>query len=237
MGSTRQSSGSPELSTRARILRAALQRFATDGLGAPLRSIAADAGVSPGLIIHHFTSADGLRQACDHHVVTETGRSKAEVLTPGIGAAALLAQLAQLTEYVPLIGYVLRRLQAGGPPARTLVDGFVAEAGRYLRQAEREGTVSRSRDTDARARLLTEQALGGLLLQLPAPGEPLDLAELPIRLSTYADRIVGPALEYYTEPLLTDSTLLDAYLANRDRKNPHSRSTAEKPENRDREPS
>ncbi|MDN5900163.1 MAG: TetR family transcriptional regulator, partial [Brachybacterium sp.] len=39
-----------------RILRAALQRFAVDGLSAPLRAVAQDARVSAGLIIHHFGS-------------------------------------------------------------------------------------------------------------------------------------------------------------------------------------
>lgn len=212
MSSTSPSPSPGELSTRARILDAALRRFATDGLRAPLRTIAADAGVSPGLIIHHFGSADGLRNACDHHVIEEAGRGKEKVLAPEIGATAMLTQLAQIKEYVPLVGYALRRLQGGGPQARSLLDGFVADAARYLRQASQEGTVSPSRDEEARARMLTEQAFGALLLQLPAPGETLHLAELPGLLSDYANRIVGPALELYTIPLLTDSTLLEAYV-------------------------
>ncbi|HJG91820.1 MAG TPA: TetR family transcriptional regulator, partial [Brachybacterium massiliense] len=39
-----------------RILQAALRRFAVDGLSAPLRAVAQDAGVSAGLIIHHYGS-------------------------------------------------------------------------------------------------------------------------------------------------------------------------------------
>lgn len=202
-----------ELSTRARILEAALRRFAAEGLSAPLRTIATDAGVSPGLIIHHFGSADQLRLACDRHVMEETTRSKTDLLTPGAGAAAMLTQLAQLEEYTPLIGYVLRRLQAGGTPARRLIDGFVADATNYLRQAETDGAVNPSRDLPARARLLTEQGLGALLLQLPAQKEPLDLAELPAQLKDYTARIIAPALELYTTPLLSDSTLLATYLA------------------------
>lgn len=206
-------SSSTELSTRARILEAALRRFAADGLSAPLRTIAADAGVSPGLIIHHFGSADQLRTACDQKVLESTVEAKSDLLDPGSGAAALLTQLAQITKYTPLIGYVLRRLQAGGPQARHLIDGFVADAAAYLSQAERDGTVSRSRDPEARARLLTEQGLGGLLLQLPAQQESLDLAALPARLSDYTTRVILPALELYTMPLLADPALLNAYLA------------------------
>ena len=46
---------------RDRLLEAARARFASDGFDrASLRAIAADAGVSPGLVIHHFGSKDGL---------------------------------------------------------------------------------------------------------------------------------------------------------------------------------
>lgn len=213
MSSTRPDRATDELSTRARILAAALRRFATEGLGAPLRAIATDANVSPGLIIHHFGSADQLREACDQHVLAETTRTKTDLLAPDAGAAAMLTQLAQLEEYTPLIGYVLRRLQAGGPQARQLIDGFVADTTNYLRQAEEAGTVTPSRDPEARARLLTEQGLGALLLQLPAQKEPLELVDLPAQLKDYTARIITPVLELYTEPLLTDPTLLHTYLA------------------------
>ncbi|AGF72747.1 TetR/AcrR family transcriptional regulator [Corynebacterium halotolerans] len=220
MSSTEADSTSDgKLTTRARIIHAAVRRFAADGLGAPLRAVATDAGVSPGLIIHHFGSGEGLREACDRHVLEATARSKESVLSPGAGAAAMLSQLAQIEEYAPVIGYVLRRLQTGGPLTRRLVDAFAADAVDYLRRGEKAGTVRPSRDREARARVLTEQALGALLLQLPAQQEHLDLDELPRWLDDYAERIIGPVLEYYTEPILTDPTLLDAYLAARPRSN------------------
>lgn len=209
-------SSSTDLTARARILRAAIRRYASDGLKAPLRQIAADAGVSAGLIVHHFGSVAGLRSACDQHVIEETRAHKSEALSGGsAGPAAMLQELAQVEGYAPLIGYVLRRLQAGGELTNRFVDSFVADAVEYLHEAEEKGTVRPSRDPEARARVLTEQALGALLLQLPAQQEQLDLGELPTWLSLYTQRIIGPVLEYYTEPILTDSTLLDAYLANR----------------------
>src|SRR5690606_37917648 len=69
-----------ELAARARILQAAIRRFAADGMSAPLRAIAADAGVSAGLIIHHFGSADRLREACDEHVLAVTRHNKESVV-------------------------------------------------------------------------------------------------------------------------------------------------------------
>jgi AcrR family transcriptional regulator len=194
-----------------RILRAALQRFAVDGLSAPLRAVAQDAGVSAGLIIHHFGSREQLLAACDRRALEVTRENKLDAMTGGSGV--MLAQLAEAERYAPVVGYVLRRLQAGGPLAQELVADFVVDATDYLEQGVQAGVISPSRDPEARARVLTEMALGALLLQLPAQRDHLDLAELPVWLRTYSDSLLPPLLELYTTPLLPDSSLLDAYLA------------------------
>ena len=91
----RSKSPSPEdLSTKARIRDAAIRRFAADGLGASLRAVAADAEVSPGLIMHHFGSRAGLRAACDEYVLAET-----RILLAGPAGAD------------PLAGTMLRELE------------------------------------------------------------------------------------------------------------------------------
>lgn len=198
--------------TRDRILRVAVERFAAEGMSAPLRSIAADAGVSAALILHHFGSRTGLRDACDAHVLAEVMASKTAVLQQNDGGAALLAQLAEVEGYAALIGYVLRRLQESGRALRTFVDQMVANTQAYLQAGEEVGVIRPSRFPQERARYLTEQSLGALLLQLPGQDEPLDLAELPVWLRDYTEQVVGPALEMMTEPLLLDRTLFDAYL-------------------------
>lgn len=194
-----------------RILRAALQRFAVAGLAAPLRAVAQDAGVSAGLIIHHFGSRDQLLRACDARALEVTRESKLEVMTGGTGV--MLAQLAEVDRYAPVVGYVLRRLQAGGPMARRLIDGFVEDAEVYFARGVATGMITPSRDPAARARALTEMALGALLLQLPSQREPLDLAELPGWLRAHYESLMLPMLELYSTPLLADSSLLEAYLA------------------------
>lgn len=201
-----------DLTTRARIREAAIRRFAADGMEAPLRAIAADVGASPALILHHFGSRAGLREACDQWVLAQIRENKSAVLGPG-GATTMLMQLAQVEGYAHLVGYVLRCLQSGGDLAGRLVHHLVTDAEAYLRDAERTGTVRPSRNPQARARVMTEMALGALLLQLPGRGEHLDVSELPAWLRAYSDRIILPLLEIYTEPLLTDSSLLDAYLS------------------------
>ncbi|MGP9580643.1 TetR family transcriptional regulator [Brachybacterium sp. AOP42-C2-15] len=192
-----------------RILRAALQRFAVDGLSAPLRAVAQDAGVSAGLIIHHYGSRERLLEACDRQALEVTHENKLDAFTGGSGV--MLAQLAETERYAPVVGYVLRRLQAGGPLAQQLVADFVVDATDYFEQGVHAGLISPSRDPVARARVLTEMALGALLLQLPAQRDHLDLADLPTWLRSYTDSLMLPMLELFTTPLLQDSSLLDAY--------------------------
>ncbi|GAA1487692.1 TetR/AcrR family transcriptional regulator [Brachybacterium sacelli] len=192
-----------------RILQAALRRFAVDGLSAPLRRVAQDAGVSAGLIIHHFGTREKLLEACDARALEVARREKSSVLTHGAGE--LMAQMADVERYAPVIGFVLRRLQAGGPLAQQLVDDFAARAVEYLAEGVESGRIAPSHDPEGRARVLSEMALGALLLQLPAQRDHLDLDELPRWLRGYSERIIGPLLELYTVPLLTDSSFLDAY--------------------------
>jgi AcrR family transcriptional regulator len=55
-----------DLTARARIREAALRHFAEEGYqGATIRAIAGTAGVSPGLLRHHFGSKEELRAACE----------------------------------------------------------------------------------------------------------------------------------------------------------------------------
>lgn len=202
-----------ELTARERILQAALRRFAVDGLSASLRQVASDAGVSAGLIIHHYGSRENLLGACDARVLEVTRREKSGLMQGG--APQMLIQLADVETYAPAVGYVLRRLQAGGAMVTQLVDDFVAEAAEYMEEGVASGALTPSHDPQARARVLTEMALGALLLQLPGERDQLDLVELPIWMRGYVERMIGPLLELYTTPLLADSSLLDAYLAHR----------------------
>jgi TetR/AcrR family transcriptional regulator, regulator of cefoperazone and chloramphenicol sensitivity len=60
-----------DLTARARIRDAALRQFAEQGFErSTIRGIAATAGVSPGLVRHHFGSKEALRDAVDEHVLS-----------------------------------------------------------------------------------------------------------------------------------------------------------------------
>lgn len=211
--------GGADLTARARIRDAGIACVARHGVAVPLRTIAAECGVSASLIVHHFGSRAGLREHCDTFVLDRIRSLKVAALGPS-GSTVLLDEVDHIERYAPIVGYVLRSLQAGGPTATGFLDRLVADAEAYLAQAVDAGTVSPSADPPGRARALVELAVGALVLQLPGPAEPLDLDALPGWLRDYTDRMTLPLLELYTRPLLTDSTLLDAYLTARVRSSP-----------------
>ena len=67
------------MSARDRILAAALEGFARDGVKATsIRDVASAAGVSPGLVQHYFPSKAALRAAVDDHV-REVARAALQV--------------------------------------------------------------------------------------------------------------------------------------------------------------
>ena len=69
--SERDQVGGEELKKLELIRRAALKSFATRGAAATsLRSVAADAGVSLGLVQHHFATKAGLIKAVDDYVMS-----------------------------------------------------------------------------------------------------------------------------------------------------------------------
>ena len=69
-----------DLTARARIREAALELFARDGVAATsMRSVAAKAGVSSSLVVHHFRTKTGLRTAVDDAVLTAFGSALTSV--------------------------------------------------------------------------------------------------------------------------------------------------------------
>jgi AcrR family transcriptional regulator len=202
-----------DLTGRARIRDAAIRRFGADGFGASVRVIAADAGVSPGLVIHHFGSKDGLRAACDEHVLRLIREAETEAFTKS-GPAEWLAQLSVLDEFAPGVGYLVQTLLAGGNLAATLLARITRDAEVYLADAVAAGTMKPSRDPAARAAFLVDVGIGAVLSFIRRH-PPVD-GDYRATLRRYAEANSLPALELYTEGLLADSSVLDAYLQYRE---------------------
>lgn len=206
---SRLSTPESDLTAVARIRNAALLRFARDGFGVGLRTIAADAGVTAGLITHHFGSKDGLRRACDTEVLRLTEEVKRSSTYFG-GPADLMTQMSQVEEYIPATAYAMRSLMEGGELATTLMDLFVGDTVSYMSDAVKAGTVTPSHNEEARARYLLYAGFGALLLFLRyEASEPGDI-EAAVR--EFIDRYGPVTAELYSRPLFTDPGLYADYV-------------------------
>ena len=200
-------SAAADLTTRARIRDAAIGVFGEQGFTTGVRAVATAAGVSPGLVNHHFGSKDGLREACDAHVLDVIRSDKADFLRSP-SAAAMIAQLAEIEHYAPLIAYIIRSFHSGSDLGRALFEHMVANTTESLAAGVAAGTLRPSRDPVARARYVTLQGIGSLLLYFQLT----ESTDLGAALRDYSDMTTLPALELYTEGMLTDSSLLDGYV-------------------------
>jgi len=196
-----------DLTTAARIRDAAIEQFGQHGFGVGVRAIADAAGVSPSLVIHHFGSKDGLRKACDDYVTESIRELKSESLQTH-DPAQWLSAIAEIEESAPLMAYLVRSLQSGGELAKTMWRRMIANVEQYLEDGVRAGTVKPSRDPKARAYYLGVMSGGGFLLYLQLH----DSTDLRTVLHDYAQDMVLPALEIYTQGLLADPTMYDAFV-------------------------
>jgi AcrR family transcriptional regulator len=206
-----------DLTAAARIRDAAIEQFGAQGFGVGLRSIAEAAGVSAALVIHHFDSKDGLRKACDDYIAAEIRSEKTEAMRarePG----TWFAQLAEIETYAPMMAYLVRSMQSGGELGRTLWRRMIDDAESYLDEGVRAGTLKPSRDPQARAKFLAITGGGGFLVYLQMHDTPTDLRAV---LRDYARDMLLPSLELYTEGLMADSTMYDAFLAEAEKGESH----------------
>lgn len=200
-----------DLTAVARIRDAAIDLFGRDGFRVSVRAIAAAAGVSPGLVIHHFGSKDNLHRACDDYVAETIRAAKSESIQTS-DPATWLAQLAEIEQYAPMMAYLVRSLQSGGDLAKALWHNMIDNTEQYIEDGVRAGTIKPSVDPKARARFMGMTGGGAFLLYLQLHPDPSDLRAV---LRDYSEEMVLPALELYTHGLLTDSTMYEAFLARR----------------------
>lgn len=198
-----------DLTARARIRDAAITCFAATGFDATVRTIAAAAGVSAGLITHHFGSKEALREECDAEVLRRILALKVDTIR--MSPSQAVGRIAQLDEYGSTFGYTLRSVREGGEVGRTFLKGMIDDAREYVRVAIEAGMVKPSADEEARLELLVTQSLGGMLLQLSLHGE-TDFSDGGALIRSVSERSSFAQLELYTQGLVTDSRLLDEYV-------------------------
>jgi AcrR family transcriptional regulator len=198
-----------DLTARARIRDAAIACFAEEGFDASFRTIARRAGVSPGLITHHFGSKEALRAECDAEVLRQYTAVKTDAID--MPSEHLLRYLADPGVAADLMVYMLRAIHAGGEPARAFLERLMDNARGIMARSVEVGLVRPSRDEEARLRYMTELTMGALLVQfVTTPGQTPEQFVASMR-TRGQDRIL-PILELFTEGFLTDRTALDDYL-------------------------
>lgn len=190
-----------DLTARARIRDAAIACFADAGVaGTSVRTIARTAGVSPGLVIHHFGSKDALRVACDRHVATIVREGKHAAVSAGTGFDPVAA-LRQVDDGPPVLRYLARTLVDGSPQVAELIDEMVDDAAGYLAAGVERGVLKPAEDPRGRAAVLVLWSLGSLVLhEHIARLTGADLIADPTR----AQGWTLPAMEILAKGVLTD---------------------------------
>lgn len=133
-----------ELSAIERIRNAALKSFAIHGSAATsLRTVAAAAGVSLGLVQHHFATKAGLIKAVDDHVLAMVLTS---ISQPIPGAKDSVAEVGDritrlLAEQTDIADYLGRALIDGSPLGVSIFDALVGfGTARWNQRGERGET-------------------------------------------------------------------------------------------------
>ena len=213
------------------LLRAAIARFSREGFGAPLRAIAADAGVSAALLVKRYGSKEALREAADAAVLEWIRRVKSESNGSAARGTLMLTLPAAQREASVLLGYMVHAILDGGALGRHLLEQMVADAEGYIAEAVAQGLARPSRDEHARARYLVQSGLGSLLVSTllgpslsgaPAAGGADTAAQdtgrdILAMLQRLEEETTLPTLELYTEGFFTGPAVFEQYLAGRDR--------------------
>ncbi len=207
----------PDLTTRARIRHAALALFGAHGFdGTSVRAIAASAGVSAALVMHHFGSKEALRAACDAAIVDEIMGRKESMLSEGDLSSTMRRWLADIDTFRPSLDYLARMIIDGGEAGQGLFDQLVDRTEAMISQGVAEGIMTAPSDLRTTAVIVASHGIMPLLLErhigralggtglggtgLSGSGLSLDVVR----------RLTLPTLELYTHGLYADDSALSA---------------------------
>jgi AcrR family transcriptional regulator len=192
-----RSAASEDLTARARIREAALRHFADEGYQrATIRGIAQTAGVSPGLVRHHFGSKEELRQACDKYVFEILRRVNAQILDDPGAAAAARGTSKRFQRYI------VRALADGSTTAGPIFDEMVTLTEEWLARADEIRPDPPAVDRRIRAALISAMAAG-----IPLLHEHLSRAIGTDIFEPEGDRLITLGLlDIYSHKLINEET-------------------------------
>ncbi|AFM20248.1 MULTISPECIES: TetR/AcrR family transcriptional regulator [Mycolicibacterium] len=159
-----------DLTAKARIRNAALDLFADRGEErVSLRAVAAAAGVTVGLVQHHFKTKEGLRAAVEQLVVDYFAHAVAQA--PGDGTAAQIAAARDeavrrmLETHPPVVNYVRRVILDPARGDGQLIERLTDLARREIVKLRDSGVASTAPSESTQVIRVMVRQLGQLLLQ------------------------------------------------------------------------
>ncbi|WP_198418612.1 TetR family transcriptional regulator [Cryobacterium frigoriphilum] len=204
---TTKVSAPADLTAQARIRDAAIGHFATDGFDkANLRAIAATAGVSAALVLHHFGSKDGLRGACDDYVLGDLMRTAHDETSPEGLQDVMRRYLSNAADYQSHLDYIGRAIKEDSPTARRFVDTIVDESEAIVIAGIADGSMRPCSDPRALAVFIAMSSLAMMTLG-PVVARSLGFDAMG---PAVLQRMALPSLELYTHGLYTDDSFLVA---------------------------
>ncbi|WP_067823178.1 TetR/AcrR family transcriptional regulator [Nocardia inohanensis] len=158
-----------DLTAKARIRNAAMDLFAQYGESrVSLRAVAAEAGVTLGLVQHHFKTKAGLRDAVDQLIVDYFASAVGSVPATGtvgeVAAARDEAVRAMLRENPPVVNYVRRAVLEPSETRLHLLDSLIDLTRREVSGLREAGLASTERAESNQIVSVLVRQLGELLL-------------------------------------------------------------------------
>jgi AcrR family transcriptional regulator len=188
-----------DLTARARIRDAALRCFTEHGFDrATIRGIARAAGVSAGLVRHHFGSKEELRAACDAHALQAAQDYLDQALSEGgLSDPQTVAQTRDPLH--PVQQYLARALIDQSPAAAQIFDAMVTMTERSVGRADEQQPEPAATALRTRAAVMVAMALG-----IPAFRAHIARTTGADIFSPDGDRELALALlDIYSRPVLT----------------------------------
>ena len=144
-----------------------MRLFAERGVAATsIRDVAAEAGVSSSLVVHHFKTKAGLKEAADTRSVALLAEMLSPFPTDSTEVEPAMRSLSEGLRTEPdLMAYLRRMLIDGGDAAKDLFTSLVDATAAELSAQERAGVVLPSADPRTRAAFLLVNDLGLIVLQ------------------------------------------------------------------------
>lgn len=159
-----------DLTAKARIRNAALHLLASHGeAGTSMRAIATAAGVTVGLVVHHFSTKDALIRAVEGRIVEQFAEAIAsapvEDSSTDVVAARDAAVARMLATQPDVVSHLRRALLDGRRREGDLLERLAELTAQQVMELRAQGLASNRSSVATQVNVILVRQLGRLLLQ------------------------------------------------------------------------